>query len=186
MEDAPFSFIRVGREMGTLGHINCHRSRRRANTACIDPYAMGDWKERLHGMVWGPVWGGRGACEPIDGVAMACNGCCGVLQAPSHGGALNRKSGFESASQMDRVMRCRSRNLDLFSRDGWRNAAMGERRRGHREMILVNWHLIGPSSCRFFGIDRTSLPANYCLPSGKKGGRLPLDPLMVGAPTERT
>ena len=60
MEDAPFSFIRVGREMGTVGHINCHRSRRRANTACIDPYAMGDWKERLHGMVWGPVYGVEG------------------------------------------------------------------------------------------------------------------------------
>ena len=64
--------------MGSVGDVNGHGSRRRANTACIDPYAMGDSKERLHGMVWGPVWGGRGAGEPIDGVAMVCNGlCCG-------------------------------------------------------------------------------------------------------------
>ena len=138
---------------------------------------MGDWKERLHGMVWGPVWGGRGACEPIDGVAMACNGCCGVLQAPSHGGALNRKSGFESASQTDRVMRSRSRNLDLCSRDGWRNAAMGERRRGHREMKSVNWRLIGPSSCRFLGsIERLFPPIIFC--QAKKGGKVTTGPLI--------
>jgi len=165
--------------MGPVGHVNCHRSRRRANTACIDPYAMGDSKERLDGAAWWTVWDRRGVGEPIVDVAMACSGCCGVLQAPSHGGALNQKSGFESASQTDRVMRSRSRNLDLSSRDGCGNATMGDWRRGHREMILKNWHLIGPSSCRFFGIDRTSLPANYFLPSEKKGGRLPLDPLPI-------
>ena len=155
--------------MGPVGDANAHGRWIQAITACIDPYATGASKERLDGMVCWPAWGGREAGEPIDGVAMACNRCCGVLQAPSHGGALNQKSGFESASQTDQVMRSRSRNLDLCSRDGWRNAAIGERRRGHREMLIVNWHPIGLSSCRFFGIDRTSLPANYFLPSEKKG-----------------
>ena len=99
--------------MGPVGHVNCHRSRRRANTACIDPYAMGDLKERLDGAAWWTVWDGRGVGKPIVDIAMACSGCCGVLQAPSHGGALNQKSGFESTSHFNRVMRCRSRNLDL-------------------------------------------------------------------------
>ena len=126
--------------MGPVGDVHGHGRWIRANTACIDPYAMGDWKERLHGMVWGPVWGGRGACEPIDGVAMAYNGCCGVLQAPSHGGALNQKSGFKSASRFNRVMRSRSWNLDLSSRDGRGVAAMGDRRQGRRGGGAVNWH----------------------------------------------
>ena len=91
--------------------------------------------------------GWKGVDEHIDGVVMAV---VVVLQVPSHGGALNRKSGFESASQTDRVMRSRSRNLDLSSRDGCGNATMGEWRRGHRKGKSVNWHLIRPSSGRFF------------------------------------
>jgi len=126
--------------MGPVGDANAHGRWIQAITACIDPYATGASKERLDGMVWWPVWGGREAGEPIDGVVMAYNGCCGVLQAPSHGGALNQKSGFESASRFNRVMRSRSWNLDLSSRDGRGVAAMGDRRQGRRGGGAVNWH----------------------------------------------